>query len=123
MRRAWATAQPTDCPHCWPPPSTGIIARMSTMPYQYQIVASPGLSEAERASVSALAALCNAEASLDLKLSLDFPAGGDQDANAFRAYHDGDLVGYCGLDGGGERKIGRASCRERVETSDGGDAE
>src|SRR5690348_14771842 len=103
MRRAWATAQPTDCPHCWPPPSTGIIARMSTMPYQYQIIASPGLSEAERASVSALAALCNAEASLDLKLSLDFPAGGDQDANAFRAYHDGDLVGYCGLDGGGER--------------------
>jgi ribosomal protein S18 acetylase RimI-like enzyme len=77
---------------------------MSTMLYQYQIVASSGLSEAERASVSALAALCNAEASLDLKLSLDFPAGGaDQDANAFRAYHDGDLVGYCGLDGGGER--------------------
>lgn len=77
---------------------------MSTMPYQYQIVASPGLSEAERASVSSLAALCNAEADLDLKLSLDFPAGGaEQDANAFRAYHAGELVGYCGLDGGGER--------------------
>jgi ribosomal protein S18 acetylase RimI-like enzyme len=77
---------------------------MSTMPYQYQIVTSPGLSEAERARVSALAALCNAEAGLHLKLSLDFPANGaDQDVNAFRAYHDGELVGYCGLDGGGER--------------------
>lgn len=79
---------------------------MSTTPHQ--IVASPGLSAAERASVLALATLCNAAAGLDLKLSLDFPAdsaGQDagQDANAFRAYHDGELVGYCGLDGGGEQ--------------------
>ena len=57
------------------------------------------LSDREKADVVALAAMCNAHESLELKLNVDTPPD-DDDAggNDFLYYADGALTGYCALD-------------------------
>src|SRR4051812_4200565 len=65
------------------------------------IVRSQHMSEGELRAVKALAAVCNAHDGLDLKLNLSPGPVVGSVVNHFLYYGDGEVVGFCSLDGGG----------------------